>query len=72
MIPKYLMFAVGLAVTAVAVAVAAMEVAVQSQIQQDAHARGCNNSVAFNASKGRCLKGLQAEEATKKRKTTSN
>ena len=64
MIPKYLMFAVGLVATAT-VAVAAMELAVLSQIQQDADARGCrSNSVAVNASLGRCLKpDLQAENA---------
>jgi hypothetical protein len=45
--------------------VAAMESAVLSQIQQDADARGCrSNSVAVNASLGRCVKpDLQAENA---------
>jgi hypothetical protein len=65
MIPKYLMFAVGLVAVAT-VAVAAMELAVLSQIQQDADARGCRTSVAANASQGRCVNpgpGLQAEEA---------
>lgn len=64
MTPQYLVFAVGLLAT-VTVAVAAMELAVLSQIQQDADARGCpSNSVAVNASLGRCLKpDLQAENA---------
>jgi hypothetical protein len=31
--------------------------------QQDADARGCNNSVAVNASQGRCLRPSAAEEA---------
>jgi hypothetical protein len=30
--------------------------------QQDADARGCNNSVAVNASQGRCLRPSAAEE----------
>ena len=64
MIPKYLMFAVAL-VSITSVAVAAMEIAILSQLQQDADARGCrSNSVAVNASLGRCLKpDLQAENA---------
>ena len=64
MIPKYLMFAVGLVATAT-VAVAAMESAVLSQIQQDARCKRLpSNSVAVNASLGRCVKpDLQAENA---------
>jgi hypothetical protein len=65
MIPKYLVFAVGLVAVAT-VAVAAMELALLSQMQQDADARGCRTSVAANASQGRCVNpgpGLQAEEA---------
>ena len=54
MIPKYLMFAAGLVAIAT-VAVAAMELAVLSQIQQDADAKGCRNSVAVTASLGRCV-----------------
>ena len=63
-IPKYLMSAVGFVAIAT-VAGAAMELAVLSQIQEDADARGCrSNSVAVNASLGRCLKpDLQAENA---------
>lgn len=46
------------------VAVAAMEIAVLSQLQQDADAKGCRTSQAVNASKGRCIKlGLQSENA---------
>ena len=58
------MFAVAL-VSITSVAVAAMEIAILSQLQQDADARGCrSNSVAVNASLGRCLKpDLQAENA---------
>ena len=54
----------GLVATAT-VAVAAMELAVLSQIQQDADAKGCrSNSVAVNASLDRCVKpDLQAENA---------
>jgi hypothetical protein len=63
MIPKYLVFAVGLVAVAT-VAVAAMELAVLSQLQQDADAKGCRTSVAVNASKGRCIQpGLQADNA---------
>ncbi len=42
-----------------------MELAVLSQIQQDADAKGCrSDSVAVNASLGRCVKpDLQAENA---------
>jgi hypothetical protein len=54
MILKYLMFALGLVAVAT-VAVAAMELAVLSQMQQDADAKGCPRSVAANASKGRCI-----------------
>jgi hypothetical protein len=64
-IPKYLMFAMALVAFAT-VAVAAMELAVLSQMQQDADARGCNRSIAANASQGRCVNpgpGLQTEEA---------
>lgn len=56
------MFVVALVAIAI-VAVAAMELAVLSQIQQDADARGCpSNSIAVNTSLGRCVKpDLQAE-----------
>jgi hypothetical protein len=48
----------------ITVAVAAMELAVLSQIQQDADARGCRTSQAVNASQGRCIKSdLQADNA---------
>jgi hypothetical protein len=65
MTPQYLVFAVGLVAIA-GVAVAAMEIAVLSQIQQDADAIGCRNSQAANASQGRCVNpgpGAQAEDA---------
>jgi preprotein translocase subunit SecG len=56
MIRKYLMFAVALVAVAT-VAVAAMEIAVLSQIQQDADAKGCTGGgTGFNASKGKCFK----------------
>ena len=55
MIQKYLMFVVALG---------AMELAVLSQLQQDADARGCSStSPAVNASQGRCIKTeIQAED----------
>ena len=63
MIPKYLMFAVALVAVAT-VAVAAMELAILSQMQQDADAKGCRTSQAVNASKGRCIKAeIQADNA---------
>jgi hypothetical protein len=59
MIPKYLMFAVALVAVAT-VAVAAMELAVLSQMQQDADAQSINKkcspgSTPFDASQGRCF-----------------
>ena len=61
MIPKYLMFAVAL-VSITSVAVAAMEIAILSQLQQDADAAGCRTSQAVNASKGKCIKAqVQAD-----------
>lgn len=63
MIPKYLMFAVALVAVAT-VAAAAMELAILSQMQQDADAKGCRTSQAVNASKGRCIKAeIQADNA---------
>ena len=53
---KYLMFVVAL-VAISTVAVAAMELAILSQMQQEADAIGCKTSTAFNASKGRCFRG---------------
>ena len=62
MIPKYLLFAVAL-VAITTVAVAAIEIALLSQLQQDADAKGSRTSQAVNASKGRCIQlGLQANE----------
>ena len=41
-----------------------MEIAILSQLQQDADAKGCRTSVAVNASKGRCIKAeIQADNA---------
>ena len=54
MTPKLLLFAVALVAVAT-VAVVAMEIAVLSQLQQDADAKGCRTSQAVNASKGRCI-----------------
>jgi hypothetical protein len=57
--------AVGLVAVAT-VAVAAMELALLSQMQQDADAKGCRTSTAVNASKGRCFNpgpNLQADNA---------
>lgn len=58
------MFAVAL-VSITSVAVATMEIAVLSQLQQDADARGCSStSPAVNASQGRCIKTeIQADNA---------
>lgn len=57
------MFAVALVAVAT-VAVAAMEIAVLSQLQQDADAKGCRTSQAVNASQGRCIKAeIQADNA---------
>jgi hypothetical protein len=54
--PKYLVFAVALVAVA-SVAVAAMELAVLSQLQQDADAKGCPPGLSgYNASQGRCFK----------------
>ena len=58
------MFAVAV-VAVTSVTVPAMELAVLSQNQQDADARGCNpGSTGDNASQGKCLKpDLQAADA---------
>jgi hypothetical protein len=60
MTPKYLLFAVGL-VSIVTVAVAAVEVAVLSQIQQDADAKCRVGGTGYNASQGRCNPGLEIQ-----------
>jgi hypothetical protein len=54
-----------LAITTILLIVAnvAVVVGITLSNQQDADARGCNNSVAFNASKGRCFHPSAAEEA---------
>ena len=64
MTPKYLMFAVGLVAVAT-VAVAAMEIAVLSQIQQDAEAQSSTGQCARalkNASASLCHNLGDAEE----------
>lgn len=60
MFPKALMFAVAVVAS---VTVAAMDLAVLSQNQQDADARGCRPGfIGDNASQGKCVKpDLQAE-----------
>ena len=59
------MFAVALVAVASVAVVAAMELAVFSQNQQEADARGCTPFfTGYNASQGRCFKpDLQAENA---------